>query len=245
MQKRRKQRLEGLSVDINSSHINPLTGTVEINVSFDVVNNEFKVFLDHTGEVINSTSQVRSYFGDFKIRKLLEVPKDSNDHSVDELKKLSRYNKIFGIDSNTTLIEDTKVSIGVACCLVYEVDDVFNGWVFKPIPNPFPLVYLGDLKIENYNWRQLINYIMAHQDYEANHLIGIVVDSDLENLSDYNKKVLPIIDNFYLPPNFELIYASDKAMDSPLNGVIKHCHKLANAILSQVKLKSKQSDQVI
>lgn len=234
-QNKRKARLDALSVDLTSSHINPLTGKVEINVSFDTVNNEYKVYLDHTGEIISSISQVRGYFGDNKIRTLSEIPKDINDHSIDEFKKLSRYDQIIGIDTNTIVINDTKVSIGIACCLIHEVAEDFNGWGFTPIPNPFPLVYSGNIKIENYNWRELMNYILLHQDYKANHLIGIIVDSDLENLSNYNQRSLPIINNFYLPPNFELIYASDKAMDSPLNGLIKHCHKLANAILSRIK----------
>ena len=87
--------------------------------------------------------------------------------------------------------------------------------------------------------------IMKHKNYKPEHRVGLIVDSDLGNLSDFNKRVKPVSDEFYLPTNFELIYASDRANDNILNEVIITCHSISKDILEIfVKSLNKEDEEI-
>jgi hypothetical protein len=65
--------------------------------------------------------------------------------------------------------------------------------------------------------------------------IGVIVDSDLGNLNDYNQRMKPICDNYFLPAEFELIFASDKVTDNIFNRMIATCHKLSSIMLEKIE----------
>ena len=47
--------------------------------------------------------------------------------------------------------------------------------------------------------------------------MGLIVDSDLGNISAYNQRKKPILDPFFLPPNVQLVYATSDAGKSVVN----------------------------
>ena len=227
-------RFDALSVEINDSYINPESGIVELDLHFDQINNEQKVILSHNEEVLESKKQIRGYFGENKPRILYEIPKDKDDHSIDIVKKLKRYDILLAMDTNSKIIKDELYSIGIAGHIIGEITDKFERWDFKAIPKLFVLVGKA-VKLENRNWKNLIEYILEHPKYNPQHKIGIVVDSDLGEIDNYNNRSKPFIDNFTLPQNFDFLYASDKAQDNPLSMAIKHCHNVADKSLTLLK----------
>ena len=97
----KRKRFEALSFKLDESHINPKTGQIEINMILDAVNSEHKVLLAHNDQIVKSSTQIQGYFGKNKIRTLTTIPKDHDDHSIDYIKKLQRYDRIVAIDTNT------------------------------------------------------------------------------------------------------------------------------------------------
>lgn len=71
--------------------------------------------------------------------------------------------------------------------------------------------------------------------YSPDHYFGIIVDSDFGSLSAINNRTIPILDDFYLPENIQLIYASsDKKNDTFLNEAISFCDKIAKQVLDSL-----------
>jgi hypothetical protein len=237
-----RKRFDALSMEIDETHINPDTGVMEIDLHFDQINNEQKAYLSHSKQLLESTKQVRGYFGENKMRTLWEIPKDKGDHSLDLLKKIKRFDILLAMDTNTRLINRETYSIGIAGHVIGEITEAFETWDFKGIQQLFVLVGKGE-RIENRNWKNLIEYVLQHPKYNADHKIGIIVDSDLGEIDNYNKKIKPLIDDFFLPENFELLYASDKAHDNnPINAAIKHCHNVADTALNLLQTEIEKYD---
>ncbi len=119
------------------------------------------------------------------------------------LKKLQRYDKIIGVDTNTKNIIGQTFSIGIACHLIGQINhnDSTIKWTFIPINQLFVLHGKGD-KIENRNWKQVIEFILQHKNYQQGERIGIIVDSDLENIDSFNSRQKPIIPDFLFAGQF-------------------------------------------
>src|SRR5205085_8131592 len=136
-------------------------------------------------EAVANYSIARSYFGERKPRTLSELLTDSDDYSFNIIKKLQRYDRIVAMDTNSSFYNDKKINLGIACHVIGKIKQNEIEWEFIPINHLFILLGEGE-KIENKNWRQLIEYIQKHKNYKQEHKIGIIVDSDLGNLKDYN-----------------------------------------------------------
>jgi hypothetical protein len=64
--------------------------------------------------------------------------------------------------------------------------------------------------------------------------IAIITDNDLGSLADYNDRIRPLVDGFFVPPAFQLIYASaDSARDTLWNTFITRCDKTASKVLKR------------
>ena len=67
--------------------------------------------------------------------------------------------------------------------------------------------------------------IMANPEYDETNKIGMVVDSDLGNIPDFNSREKPIINDFYLPFGFELIYVLIRNDSSPYHEDVEERHE--------------------
>jgi len=244
--KQQRKRFEVLSINLSEQYINPETGNIEGSILLDAVNDQHKVILDHNNEAIPNYSITQGYIGEKKFRILSDLPTEDNDYSFNFIKKLKRYDRILAIDTNSIVIKNRKINLGVAFHIIGRINQNEIEWEFIPINHLFVLIGESE-KIENKNWQQLIEYIQKHKNYKTVHKIGIIVDSDLGNIIEYNKQRKPLCDNFFLPDNFELIYASDRANDNVLNHAIKKCHSTSKDILRQfvetLKENEKQNKQ--
>jgi len=62
--------------------------------------------------------------------------------------------------------------------------------------------------------------------------VGIVVDSELDALTEWNARTRPLYGDALLPVNFGLVYASaDKRRDSQLNNIMSCCDRLASDMM--------------
>lgn len=65
--------------------------------------------------------------------------------------------------------------------------------------------------------------------------IGLIIDFDLGSLDAYNARLSPLIDDYYLPEGFELMYASaEVGMENVQNKLISCADKLSTWMLRRV-----------
>lgn len=149
------------------------------------------------------------------------------------------YDVVFAIDTNSRKIGGFNISISgvIQCQKEFIVDQI---WVTKKCWRywtPFCLEFTGiKSKPENVGWMMLIDYIDFKMKDIIEKKIGIIVDSDFENLKNYNLRTHPIYGKFCLPKNIKLIYASsDVGKDLFPNQMLKLADKASNIFLKELE----------
>lgn len=177
-------------------------------------------------------SWVETSYDRMKGRKILNYIPNIDDNVVGNVNyALNDYALIYAIDTNTKKIKDSLVSI---CCAISIKIDSENEKVSGSL-NSINLFEFRNQKcpIENFAWHFLINNLI---DNATDLKIGIIVDSDLDNIPKYNNRELPIIHKYYLPNNINLIYAStDSGKEFITNKIISLCDREATKLLNYVE----------
>lgn len=229
---KQRKRFEFLNVQLNEDDINPVTKNVHINLEFDMTKGTSKVINATTNEVFKNSGLTLGYEGANKRRITTEIKTNPDDHSFCFNLKLNRYKHIVAIDTNSftykSSIINEEVQMGVGIALALIEDD--KGKRVEAINVPF-VTSANCQKPENENWIQLIELLRASCKCSDPRKVGIVVDSDLGNIDAYNKQDKPIYGNYYLPNDYELIFASDKVNDNIFNRMISESHKLSKQLI--------------
>lgn len=184
-------------------------------------------------EIINLTSGIKYKTENGKNRTLNRIESNSNIMSINLIEQICQFDMIFAVDTNTKNINGVNISVpSTQCC---EINKDENETSFKFCC--FGLLCLKDIEEnhpEKIGIKLLIQAIMSNQKYSKNLKIGVVTDHDLGNINKYNKKEIPLCEDFYLPENFTLIYATDKPKENILNILISKCDKEANKFFTKV-----------
>jgi len=148
------------------------------------------------------------------------------------------YDWLLSIDTNSKQYDNKKISISCSAFINLTFDEPFQ--IKKDLKQKWDInfKYLDafvsinpKVNPELIGWQILINWILASSNYNNSLKVGIVVDSELGNLSDFNEGKKPFLGDIFLPKNFELIYASsDVGKDGPNNKMISICDKAANKV---------------
>jgi hypothetical protein len=175
---------------------------------------------------------------------LNKTPLDPNKLIIDPSIALEKYDLIFAIDTNTKVIDGESVSVScvVLCKLIRDKNNVLNA-EFAPIH----CLEFRNIQgmAENIAWMKAIQFIIANPSYSIDIKYGIIVDSDLGNISSYNNRSKPIYSGFYLLPNIELIYAStDVGKEYLANKLISLCDKEATKLLESIMLNKVSNDNL-
>lgn len=231
-----RKRFQVLNTTIKGDEVTDEPGVVKIDLFFDMVNGQSKVINAVTKEVMETDGMELGYIGETKWRTTARIKSDPDDHSYCLRLKQERYKHLLAIDTNTLVMAEPlfakprKVSIGAA--VVYSAEEA--GSKLLSINRPF-IASFDSPKPENENWMQLIKLLEKSCACEDSRPVGIVVDSDLGNLDDYNSRSKPIFENYFLPDGYELIFASDKVKDNLFNEMIHRCHFLAGKLIQRLK----------
>lgn len=163
-----------------------------------------------------------------KEKKLVSVPTNSAKN-ISLQESIKQFDVIFAVDTNTKLSEHHPYK---SICSVVRGIVVKNTEEYG-IDLLFETIFLSDENIakpENSGWHRTIQHIK--EIYPESYMtmkFGIVVDSDLGELQNYNNKTKPFIDNIFLPPNVHLIYASaDVGKENIYNKMIHIADKISN-----------------
>jgi hypothetical protein len=84
---------------------------------------------------------------------------------------------------------------------------------------------------ERYGWKIMIEALIKTREFDPNLSYGVIVDSDLDSLPKINSRETSILDDFVLPANISMIYASADSAETFLNKLIKETDRIAKRSL--------------
>jgi hypothetical protein len=94
----------------------------------------------------------------------------------------------------------------------------------------------GGTNPERYGWKRFIETIVKADDFNPEYTYGIVVDSELGLLPKINAREEPVFEDYFLPSNVSLIYASaDTGEDYFYNQLIRSTDRVASSALEKAR----------
>lgn len=141
--------------------------------------------------------------------------------------KLCNYDICLAVDTNTKLIDGHKFSFTGIAKGKYFLD---HPYVKGKVAEEAGFIYRNlDNFQEKYGWYRAIKFLTMSPGYRKEMRVCIIVDAYMEELALINSRRAPIICEYYLPDNFELIYASaDVGKEYLSNKLISIADNMAN-----------------
>lgn len=212
----------GREVKLNGIKVNKITGEIE--------------FFNGTKKVIPKRADYSISFSREKGDKITSSA--SLDASQQVLIKSNsdtlHYDLLVAVDTNTKIIRNELISItSYQPCKVKQIG---NDHILLAILKSCCFEF-RNLKVnpEQFGWMFLIEAIMRGQKGKPQNF-GLIVDAHLDRHESYNSRESAILEDFFLPQNFQLIYASsDKSNDKIYNQLISLCDKSASSIIRMIE----------
>lgn len=212
---------------------------VEI-AGLDLKNGIFS-FYDSSGEKIIPASITigNGYTRESGKTKILnQIRTNSDQINLNPNANFDNFDWLFAIDTNTREYNDFIISISCSAFFKIELeepelikDTANQKWAAKVTMQAAFIFKNPTVNPEVVGWQELINRIKQSPEFKDTLIVGIIVDSELGALSQFNRREQPIIGDHFLPDNFKLIYASsDVGREYPHNKLIRICDSTANKI---------------
>jgi hypothetical protein len=163
----------------------------------------------------------------------VQIP-DSGESIGSHPHALSQFTRTIGVDTNSLAIKQEQVCVTAVCELA---GLRYDGPRWEARAEPlWALEFRQPTKdSERIGWRVTLEQGKQQGWLSTGSTVLLVVDTHLDNQHKINRRAAPLIDDFLLPPSVSIAYASsDAATDSPLNGLIARCDRLAEAVLEHV-----------
>lgn len=220
--------------------IKPRQHGIHFDLNYDIINIE-NLPKTSTGEYIfnNIPSPTRikqsftiSYEREEKRPKtLVEIPFVSDTPILDQGVYFSKYDLIFAVDSNTKTFNNLTLSATIAtACHVHNQKGIYMTDYLFTIQHKF----YNEENGEKTGWIKTIQSIKSLDCYSNESKVLLIIDHDQENLLKYNARELPLLKDFYLPVNFDMLYATDAVSDFLPNRLLSYCDKEAAKLIANM-----------
>jgi hypothetical protein len=232
----KKTRLLTHTLRLDESHFTPGTNVVELSLVLgDMPDSNYAII---NGKKVEPSEYGISYMRPGKTPKqLVRFEHDGISANLDQYYK--QYDLLIAVDTNTATIAGTTYHVGfcIQAVLCFNHKNIID---IQPLRKPNLVLVGEEAKPEYRNVQHLIQYLQTRDFSKYNTTfeklrIGIITDCDLGAIPEINKRTQPLIDNFIIPENIQLIYASDAASDTLFNDLIKWCHKGANTMIDAAR----------
>jgi hypothetical protein len=204
------------------------------SISFDNISGQIKLFNNQNELTPSSIYQQTFYNRDSGKEKILNQIKLDEAKFNNELIHLQKFDLIYAVDTNTKHIKGDNIS----ACTIIRAE--FDQNIINAITCNFQIIdtlYASNVQIfteEKQALIEVIRKISSDLNYQNNLKIALITDHDLGNLNKYNTQELALFGDFFLPSNFELLYASaDVGKENILNILISECDKESSRFLKQ------------
>lgn len=233
MRKRKKQKI----VKKPRAPIVTIGFDKDVEISFiNVDENRRLVFKDSLGNVLEPSSVTvgDAYLRPSKPKVLRQLQSELSDIRLNTKWLLRNQDATSVIDTNYHDFGDFRLCVSASTLIFYNVRDtrrmancyVQASLVFCTSSTENP---------ERFGWWDIIERFIRSPYYESNKCYGLVVDSDLSDLSRINMGTASVWRENYLPNGFQVLYASaDCGQESYINQEIRLYDKRSKRILSQI-----------
>jgi len=142
--------------------------------------------------------------------------------------------RVLAVDTNTREIQGTKVS--ATALVIGEVRArIFPPTVAFQVRQALEL-HNVDCSPERLAWKQILESLERRDEFRRIGRVALVVDSDYSALHDIRLRKTPILDNFFLPANVILLYATADTGDPFVgNLLLREADKRAADLLNQLE----------
>lgn len=210
-------------------YVDDFEGKLELKYNFD------EDSLEIENQIIDSAKVETSYKKTSgKLKRTNSTPLKSTKLPFNCDKAIFKnFDVLLAIDTNTKLISNNLVSVTSSYFVNKPISECnkTGKYPFIPFASHLFININNSINAEKLGWHTIIsNYVQNH--FPKNYRIGIIVDCDLGAHDSINSYKDPYFEQFYLPENIQLIYASsDTKNDSIANQMINFSDKLANNIM--------------
>ena len=146
---------------------------------------------------------------------------------------LREYKYLCAIDTNTRKIQGRIVSVSIICLGMWVNEGEHTRFSFWPEVFMDFLDFTG--KPERFAWSKFLKLIEKGDDYNGTNTFGVIVDSDLGDIPRINNRQIPLYEDYYLPQQMKLIYASSDKLGTVQNVMIKKCDQLATERINEIE----------
>lgn len=153
---------------------------------------------------------------------------------------LTRYAWVLAVDTNKPeeQLPNTVFTGIVLSKVIPQIDGGFELGIYQEKVLEIHNLNVPSERYERYGWLSVCKLIDNHSPEDQ---VAVIVDSDLGSIPSINKREEPILDDFYLPHHFEMLYASSDPGDRYIaNDLLKRCDRntreVARHIVSTQKL---------
>lgn len=209
--------------------------------------NQFFEFINNKGEITNKhlISTGESYERAGKSPKVIREYKWQSG-TIGFNHMYVNHDRYLAIDTSYISLEENNLC--VTSCLSIEQDIPNINYLLKDEKLKvllWPrLVFLArkNFNPERYAWMRYIQSLLKSCNYREDYSYGVVVDSDLDDIPKINAGEISIFDNFYIPNNISLIYASaDTGNENMQNKLIQQSDMVAKHTLKKVNFTNGKS----
>jgi hypothetical protein len=228
----RKRRFIGVEFTLGEIPKEELD-TLRIGAGF--IDDKFQIRIKTDKQKIQ-TNGVKGFLRESKPGfNLKKVYHKSNSGSLEPTAYLEGIERVFAIDTNQRKMLGNTYSVGVVSGVQVKPNDKGLLDIEAKVIDYLPQIGRQE-KLENKNWKLFIeNYLSVPENRKVS--TGIIVDSDLGSIDKYNSKSLPIYENYFLPENIELIYASaDTKNDTIINKLISFSDEESTKYLNELEM---------
>lgn len=199
-------------------------------ISYSPATDEIRLFNDGDRQIPESAIIEQSYKREKGPKVLVRSNLPNDGITTNPNRALEQYAEIYAIDTNTKIVDGERISV----CGVVGGSPIqwpmHTAIRYRPI---HCMEYRGIVEHpEKVGWTETIEAIMRSPSFSNSKKYAVVVDAYLGDLAPFNSRSKPLLDGFYLPPAFTLIYASsDSHNESLANQMLSMADKIASGIL--------------
>ncbi|WP_305967373.1 hypothetical protein [Marinobacter salsuginis] len=212
----------------------------------------FSITADEEGRILIDRDELGRFYSEQRITTLYSETRYDRDSGkpkivsrtagnegfvhLDPLRNIvSNYDVITCADTNRFLFKNKEVCVCASVRSTSEIYDLVENAKFESLEFSVFFDVKGEINPETIGWHLLITEIFPKYPDLAGKKICLVVDSDLGLLDEINRREKPYYDNFFLPENVDLAYASSDSSGNALNSLIKMCDRISNEICEDVE----------
>lgn len=149
--------------------------------------------------------------------------------------QLAQYQSLVAVDANTVELPEGQLSV---CAVVLALYKERSASEIHIEVRKSCLIEVRDLQAsvaERYGLFHILQMLESDPKFQQGKM-GVIIDHNLSHLNAFNSRKKEIVDDYYLPSNAELIYATaDSGVENLPNKLIRDCDTLATQFVAYIR----------